>query len=320
MKTALITGITGQDGAYLSQLLIEKGYCVIGTTRNKKTIKFSKLSYLGLSKKIIIEQCNLLDSSSVINLIKKFNPSEIYNLAAQSSVGHSFKDPIGTINFNTSSVLNLLEAIHITNPYIRFYQASSSEMYGKINNLPITECSLFNPISPYGVSKANAHLIVSYYRNTLKLFASTGVLFNHESFLRDDSFFIKKVIRQSIELANGKHQYLLVGNIDVKRDFGYAKPYTEAMWLILQNKQPDDFIICSGISISLREIIYYIFNKLHISIDKLRIDEGLYRPNEILDIYGDNTKARRELGWSYEMSFYDVIDILLEEEMASYIN
>ncbi len=314
-KTAFITGISGQDGAYLSKLLLEKGYKVVGITRNSNEDNFEKLRLLSIANQVVMEECDLLDLSSIIKLISKYKPDEIYNLAAQSSVGLSFKKPIETINFNIVSVLNLLEAIRIMKFNIKFYQASSSEMYGKVANLPVRINTPMHPLSPYAISKASAHWIVVNYRESYGLFSCNGVLFNHESFLRSSGFFVKKVISESVQNRNNSDWVLKVGNIDIKRDFGYSPNYVEAMWLMLQVNTPSDFIICSGKSITLRSIIEYIFNTLDISLDKLVIDKDLIRPTEIEDMYGDNTPANKELGWNYRLDFYDVLDILIQQEI-----
>lgn len=315
MKTAFITGISGQDGAYLSQLLVGKGYEIIGITRNNHTDNLERLRHLKIDENIIMEECDLLDISSIITLINKYKPIEIYNLAAQSSVGLSFKQPIGTINFNIVSVLNLLEAIRLIKPDIRFYQASSSEMYGKVKILPVTINTPMHPLSPYAISKASAHWTVVNYREAYGLYACNGVLFNHESHLRSTGFFVKKVLHETVRNRNNTDWVLKVGNIDIKRDFGYSPNYVEAMWLMLQAEIPDDFIICSGKSITLRSIIEYIFDKMDISLDKLVIDDAFMRPTDIEDIYGDNIPAKTKLGWNYDLDFYEVLDILITEEL-----
>jgi GDPmannose 4,6-dehydratase len=314
MKTAIITGITGQDGAYLSQLLLKKGYRVIGFVRNSKGSALTKLSYLGIRDQIIFEECNLLDLSNILKLIKHHEPDEIYNLAAQSSVKASFDQPIATVEFNIISVINLLEAIRLVDKEIRFYQASSSEMYGKVDDLPITEKTPMHPLSPYAISKAAAHWIAINYRESYDLFTCCGILFNHESILRDKTFFTKKVIMDSIELARGERDVLRVGNIGISRDFGYAPRYVEAMWSMLQYHRPDDYIICSGKSIGLREIIDHIFMRLSLDESKIVVDPSLYRPTDIDNIYGDNSKVKATLGWEYNTSFFDVLDLLIEEQ------
>ena len=317
MKTAIITGISGQDGPYLAKLLLEKGYKVIGTVRSYRCVNTKGFQYLGIENKIILEELDLLDIANVVRLMQKYNPDEIYNLAAQSSVGLSFEQPLGTFSFNTTSVNNLLESIRLFSPSTKLYQASSSEMYGRVKNMPITLETPMHPISPYGVSKMASYFMITTYRESYGLFVSNGVLFNHESYLRSNNFFVKKVIRDAIAIKNGKLQFLKVGNLDVKRDFGYAPLYVEAMWKILQNKIADDFIICSGVSIKLRDIVEYVFDKLQLDIKLIKVDEALLRPNEIDEIYGDNSKAKELLDWKYEMSFFDVLNILIDEEIGS---
>lgn len=318
MKTAIVTGITGQDGAYLSQLLLSQGYEVVGITRSYNNSNLSKLKYLKIDKDIHLEECDLTDIPSIISILKKHKPSEIYNLAAQSSVGLSFEQPIGTITFNSLSVLNLLESIRIQDKDIRFYQASSSEMFGKVTHLPITEESPMHPLSPYAISKATAFWSVVNYRESYGLFACNGILFNHESYLRTNNFFVKKIVRNSIDISEGKLDTLNVGNIDIKRDFGYAPEYVKPMWLMLQYHKADDYIICSGTSVSLREIIYHVFDRLSISHDKVKSDSSLFRPTDIEDIYGDNVKAKSRLSWSYNYNFFEILDKLLEEELRNY--
>ena len=315
MKTAIITGITGQDGAYLSQLLLKKGYKVIGLTRG--STKSNNLEYLRIEEQIEIEECDLNDISAIIKVIIKYKPSEFYNLAAQSSVSKSFEQPIGTINYNVTSVLNILESIRITEKNIKFYQASSSEMYGSVASLPITINTPMHPLSPYAISKATAFWIVANYRESYGLYCCNGVLFNHESYLRSNNFFIKKVISECVKFRNDEQWYLKVGNIDIKRDFGFSPKYVEAMFLMLQQNKPNDFIICSGKSISLRSIIIYIFRKLDIPIDRLKIQESLYRPTDIQDTYGDPSLANQLLSWDYNMDFYEVLDVLIAEEIEN---
>jgi len=318
MKIAIITGVTGQDGAYLSKLLLEKDYKVIGLLRNKNSVNLDKLNYLNITDKIIFENCDLTNLGEIINIINQYKPTEIYNLASQSSVGVSFNNPIETLNFNILSTANILEAIKILDKSIKFYQASSSEMFGKTNNLPFTEDSIFHPVSPYGISKASAHWITVNYRESFGLFTTSGILFNHESVLRGNNFIIKKIIRTAFDILNDKKEILEVGNIDIKRDFGYAPKYVEAMYLMMQHIKPNDYIISSGISLSIREIIYYIFDKLNIDRNKIIINKDFFRPNEIEDIYGDSTKAKKVLNWDYNISFFEVLDILIEEEKKLY--
>jgi GDPmannose 4,6-dehydratase len=317
MKTAIITGVSGQDGPYLAKLLLEKNYKVIGTVRSYRSSSNKNLEYLGIENQVYLEELDLLDMANVIRLIQKYRPDEIYNLAAQSSVGLSFDQPIGTFSFNTASVNNLLESIRLFSSATKFYQASSSEMYGRVKTMPIKLETPMHPISPYGVSKMASYFMIKTYRESYDLFTCNGVLFNHESFLRSNNFFIKKVIKDSIAIKNKKLDKLVVGNLNVKRDFGYAPKYVEAMWKILQAERPDDFIICSGESIFLRDIVEYIFDKFEIDKNLIIENKDFFRPNEILDIYGDNFKAKNDLNWQYNYSFFDVLDILIEEEMRT---
>lgn len=318
MKSAIITGVTGQDGAYLTRLLLEKGYKVIGLIRSQYGSNLSRLKYLDLLEKIELVECDQSDLSQVLNIIARYKPDEVYNLAAQSSVSLSFQQPIGTINFNIQSVLNMLEAIRLLNPAIRFYQASSSEMFGKVNNLPITEESIVHPLSPYAISKVTAHYVCINYRESYNLYTSCGILFNHESYLRGENFFVKKIIKGAIDIAHGKKEFLEVGNLDIKRDFGWSEKYVEAMWLLLQQDKPDDYIISSGKSITLREIVHYVFDKLGVDRSKIKTNPLFFRPTEIEDIYGSNKKARTMLNWQYDMDFFEVLNIIIEEEYNNY--
>ncbi|HOY14247.1 MAG TPA: GDP-mannose 4,6-dehydratase [Saprospiraceae bacterium] len=313
-KTAIITGITGQDGAFLSELLLDKGYHVMGIVRSLNSFNKKGLEYLGILDKVEIVECSLLDFTQISNLLKSTKPSEIYNLAAQSSVSVSFKQPIDTFHFNTISVINLLEAIKLIDPSIKFYQASSSEMFGDINQLPILEDSIFHPKSPYAISKASAHWLCVNYRESYGLFISCGILFNHESYLRSDSFFIKKVLSSARLISEGKMENLTVGNIDIKRDFGYAPKYVEAMYKMLQHHEARNFLVCSGQSVSLRDIIYYVFDRYNLSHELVVVDEKLIRPAEIPDIYGSPENTKSMLHWDYDFTINDLLDKLIEEE------
>jgi len=317
-KTALITGISGQDGAYLSQLLLNKGYKIIGLVRSHSYSDLKGLHYLGIADGIRIEECDLSDFSQVIKLIEQFQPDEIYNLAAQSSVSLSFKQPISTFSFNTISVFNLLEAVKMVNMKIKFYQASSSEMFGSINHLPITEDAEFHPKSPYAISKAAAHWICVNYKESYGMYVCCGILFNHESYLRNKNFFVKKVLQEAVEIKNGKRDILEVGNLDIKRDFGYAPKFVEAMYLMMQKENPANYLICSGRSVALRDIVDIVFEKLNIDKNKIKISQKLYRPAEIENIYGNPEKAKKELGWQYDMSIEKIIDVLVKEEIDNY--
>jgi GDPmannose 4,6-dehydratase len=317
MKRALITGISGQDGAYLSKLLLEKGYEVFGVTRSFKSLNTDALEYLGVKDAVQIEECDLTDLMCVNGIFRQFQPDEIYNLASQSSVGLSFAKPVETLNYNIVSVINILETIRTISPATKFYQASSSEMFGNVEQLPIREDSIINPASPYAISKAAAHWAVKNYRESYGLFACCGILFNHESYLRGPNFFVKKVIREAIKIKNEEQDVLKVGNLNIKRDFGYAPDYVVAMWKMLQQDIPGEYIICSGESIYLKQIVEYVFNYLGIDKSKIIVDEKLLRPNEIQDIYGDNTKAMEKLNWDYDKNFFEVLNILIEEEKSN---
>ena len=320
MKTAMITGITGQDGAYLTKFLLTKGYNIIGLLRNNKEADLKNLEYLGLNdnNKVRFIKTDLLNLSNIIKILETIDINEIYNLAAQSSVGLSFNQPIETLEFNIVSTAKLLEAMRITNPKIKFYQASSSEMFGNVKkkNLPINENFLLRPISPYGISKAASHWITVNYREAHKLFAVCGISFNHESVLRNKNFVTKKIINTAVKISLGLADELRLGNIKVYRDWGYAPKYIEAMWLMLQQDNPDDYIISSGEVHSLEKFVVKVFEKLNLNVDKfVKIDESLYRPNDLEINYGDNSKAKNKLNWNYDMSFDQLIYKLVEDEI-----
>lgn len=314
MKKALITGITGQDGAYLTQLLLRLNWDVTGVLDPHRPARLGKLEYLGIADKISLYSCTLTDRGSVQRMVEEETPDVIFNLAAQSSVGASFGDPIGTIEFNVASVLNLLEAVKAEGTGIRFYQASSSEMYGAVDRLPVTETTPMHPRSPYAISKATAHWSTINYRESYDLFACCGILFNHESYLRDGRFFVKKVITEALDVADGLKDGIRVGNLDVRRDFGYGPEYVKAMYSIATAETPGDYLVCSGRSISLRQILDHVLKRNGLSWDIVMVDKALYRPADIADMYGDGTKACKELGWNYDMGFLKVLDILIEEE------
>ncbi|MBE3128765.1 MAG: GDP-mannose 4,6-dehydratase [Actinobacteria bacterium] len=320
MKTAMITGITGQDGAYLTKFLLTKGYNIIGLVRKNKEADLKNLEYLGFNdnSKVRFIKTDLLNLSNIIKILETIDINEIYNLAAQSSVGLSFNQPIETLEFNIVSTAKLLEAMRITNPKIKFYQASSSEMFGNVKkeNLPINENFLLHPISPYGISKAASHWITLNYRETHNLFAVCGIFFNHESVLRNKNFVTKKIINTAVKISLGLADELRLGNIKVYRDWGYAPKYVEAMWLILQQNTPEDYIISSGEAHSLKEFVVKVFEKLNLNVDKfVKIDESLYRPNDLEINYGDNSKAKNKLNWNYDMSFGQLIYKLVEDEI-----
>ena len=317
MKTALITGITGQDGAYLSRMLLDKGYRVCGLTRANKEEDLYRLQYLKTDRDVELYPCDLMDGEEIAGLIRQIKPDEIYNLAAQSSVSQSFREPALTLSLNYISVLNLLEGIRRQDGGARLFQASSSDMYGGITTLPVTLDRPLEPVSPYAVSKAAAHWMVTNYRSVYGMYACTGVMFNHESYLRGENFFVKKVIRQSLEIRKGLREKLVVGNITPKRDFGYAPAYVNAMWRMLQQDCADDYMICTGRSIQLKKIIATVFDILNIPMDRLETSMELYRPEDIQEVYGDPTKARENLGWEFKEDFETVLEWLVSEELEN---
>ena len=318
MKTAIITGITGQDGAYLSKFLLEKDYRVVGITRNLQVGNLNGLNFLGIENEVELVEANVFDLSNIIRLLEKYQPEEFYNLAAQSSVGLSFEQPIGTLEYNIISVANILESIRILNKNIKFYQSSSSEMYGNVdkNILPIDENFIIHPASPYAISKAAAHWISINYREAYNLFVSSGILFNHESVLRRQNFVTKKIITSALKIKRGKQDSLKVGNTAIKRDWGYAPEYIKVMWKMLNVPKPDDYIICTGEAHTLQQFIEKVFINCGLDPAKYMIyDKNLFRPVELEVIYGNQQKANKILDWHYNMSFDDLINKLIEDEI-----
>ena len=316
---AIITGISGQDGAYLAKELLRKGINVIGVVRNELS-SLAGLDYLGIKNEVEIVKLNLGNAIEVNSYFKNKQPDFLFNLAAQSSVADSFKNPHSTILFNLHSTLNMLEAIRSHSRHTHLYQATSSEMYGSVDNLPICENTLLNPQSPNAISKSACHHLVRNYRESYNLHVSSGILFNHESVLRRENFFIMKIIKSALDIYHGKQDFLEVGNIDIKRDFGYAPYYVRAMTKMVEMNEPDDYIICSGKSISLRVIIHHLFNYLNIDLDRIKINQKFFRPSEIVDIYGDNSKAKNKLGWDYQMEFTDVLEEIVIEYQNNFYN
>lgn len=317
MSTALITGISGQDGCYLARFLIQRGYKVIGTTRQIKKAHLERFRFLGIDRQVVLVEEDLLKLDRIIGLLQSHQPNEIYNFSAQSSVASSFQTPRETLHNNFISTSNLLEAVRLFGSNTKFYQASSSEMIGNISEaqLPITEQTLLQPASPYAVSKAAAHWLAVNYRESYKLFIVCGILFNHASALRSFEFVTKKIINTALDIQAGKQVKLSLGNTSVVRDWGYAPKYVEAMWLMMQQSKPDDYIIASGEGHSIDEFARLVFKKLKLDFDKnVVIDKRLFRPNELVKIYGSNEKTRDRLGWNYSMSFTQLIDQLIEDE------
>ncbi len=318
MKTAIIIGITGQDSAYLSKLLLSKGYNVVGITRNLLEPNYKNLLYLGIQSEIEMIEITQSEPDRIERILKKYKPDEIYNLGAQSSVGQSFVDPVNTISYNILSVLYWLEGIKKLQLATRFYQASSSEMFGNVRNtdLPLTESLIFHPASPYGVSKAAAHWLTVNYREANNIFSACGILFNHESTLRGSNYVVKKIINAAVKIKLGiNDQPIFVGNTSVKRDWGYAPKYVEAMWKILQYHKAEDFLICSGNVMSLTDLISLVMTNLNLDEEKyIKVDPQLFRPVDLEEIYGDNTKAKSLLNWDYNISNEQLIETLINDE------
>lgn len=316
-KTAIITGVSGQDGAYLLKHLIKYNIKCIGIVRKNPFKQFPiGLSYLGLKSKVKLINCNLENSQEVNKLLSEIKPDLFFNLAAQSSVGKSFNSPFETINFNNNSLLNILEAIRIFSPETRFYQASSSEIYGNVNSyeLPVTELTPTNPISPYGVSKEFGFKCVKLYREAYGLYCVSGILFNHESCLRRDGFVINKVINHAIAQSRGLKSKLILGDINVVRDWGYAPKYVEAIFLMLKQEIPADLIISSGLSTSLKDFLTNIYLSLKLDIrDFVEIDESLFRLNELNAIFGSPELAKENLKWEYNFSNEQLAKKLVED-------
>ncbi|MBL4577482.1 MAG: GDP-mannose 4,6-dehydratase, partial [Flavobacteriales bacterium] len=276
MNTALITGISGQDGAYLAKLLLERGYDVLGTSRTLDSINLYRLSFLGIRDRVKVLECSFTSQEDVTRLIEEVAPDEVYNLAAQSSVGYSFENPIGAFESNILGVTYLLNAVRKTKKKIRFYHASSSEMFGNINELPVREDSYFRPSSPYGISKAASHWLTINYREGYDMFAVCGILFNHESCLRGQNYVTKKIIEGAIKIANGEMDKLKLGNLNVTRDWGYAPKYVEAMWMMLQQGEPRDYLVCTNSHISLKDFVVLVFEQVNLNFDDhVEIDTSL---------------------------------------------
>lgn len=315
MATALITGISGQDGAYLSKLLLEKGYEVVGTSRSPNTDHLYRLAFLDIRDKIEVLETSLDSQVEVDRIIQDVAPDEIYNLSAQSSVGYSFENPIGAFESNLLAVTFLLSAVKSSQKRIKFYQASSSEMFGNINRLPVKEDSYFHPSSPYGISKAAAHWLTINYREGYDLYAVCGILFNHESSLRGEYYVTKKIIRGAIDISQGNLDKLMLGNLSVTRDWGYAPKYVEAMYMMLQQEEPKDYLVCSNSHITLQEFVEKALNQLNLNIkDHVEIDPSLYRVVDLDKMWGDNTKTKAELNWTYDYSIDDLISKLIADE------
>lgn len=315
MKKALVTGVTGQDGSYLAELLLAKGYKVTGMVRRSSTENFERVEHL--RDKITIRQADLLDQLSLIDLIEETEPDEIYNLAAQSFVPTSWIQPALTGEFTALGVTKMLEAIRLVNKKIKFYQASSSEMFGKVLEIPQNEKTPFYPRSPYGVAKVYGHFITVNYRESYDIFAVSGILFNHESPRRGLEFVTRKISDGVARIKLGLAHELRLGNLDAKRDWGFAGDYVEAMWMMLQQKQAQDFVIATGETHSVREFAEIAFEYVGLNWKKyVKVDKSLFRPAEVEQLVGDASKARRILGWKPRVGFKELVHMMVDADLA----
>jgi GDPmannose 4,6-dehydratase len=314
VKRALITGISGQDGSYLADLLLEKGYEVHGMVRRSSTQTLGRLAHI--RDDIVLHTGDLLDQRSLVDVLGDCKPDEIYNLAATSFVGASWSQPVLTAELSAVGVTRMLEAMREVMPEARFYQASSSEMFGNAREVPQNERTPFYPRSPYGVAKCYGHFITVNYRETYKLFAASGIAFNHESERRGLEYVTRKVTHGAAAIKLGLEEELALGNIDAKRDWGYAKDYVEAMWLMLQQDRPDDYVIATGEVHSVRELVRVAFE--HVGLDPerhIRIDPRFLRPTEVEHLIGDASKARENLGWRPRTSFDEMIRLMVDADL-----
>ena len=318
MKTALISGISGQDGSYLAKLLLEKGYNVCGTSRDAQMSTFKNLSYLGIREQIKLDSMSLNDFRSVLQILTKYQPDEIYNLAGQSSVGLSFEQPVETLESIATGTLNLLEAIRFIGEKIKLYNASSSECFGDTEGQTATEITPFRPRSPYAVAKSAAFWEVANYREAYNLFACSGILFNHESPLRPQRFVTQKIVSVVSRIAQGSKEKLSLGNISVQRDWGWAPEYVKAMFLMLQQDEPDDYIIATGETYSLQDFVLEAFTSVGLDWqDHVEIDQSLYRPTDISVGRANPIKAEQKLGWKANYKMPDVVRMMVKERMAN---
>ena len=316
-KNALITGITGQDGAYLAKLLLDKGYRVFGLHARRSTDTLWRLRQLGVESGVNLIDGDLTDMSAVIRAMEKSAAEEVYNLGAQSFVGSSWDQPLLTANVTGVGALNVLEAVRIVNPKARFYQASTSEMFGLIQESMQSETTPFYPRSPYGVAKLYAHWMTVNYRESFGLHASSGILFNHESPLRGIEFVTRKVTDAVARIKQGKQKELRLGNIDAKRDWGFAGDYVEAMWLMLQQDRPDDYVVATGLTTTVRDMCRIAFN--HVGLkheDHVVIDPKFYRPAEVEVLLGNPAKAKAKLGWVAQTNLETLITMMVDADMA----
>ena len=331
MKKALITGITGQDGSYLTELLLEKGYKVYGLIRRKSKEDFGNVEHL--KDKITFIYADMTDLASLVNAIKISDADEIYNLAAQSFVKSSWDSPVSTAEINALGVLNLLEAIRLVKPTARFYQASTSEMFGKVQEIPQKETTPFYPRSPYGVAKLYGHWITINYRESYNLFACSGILFNHESERRGLEFVTRKITHAAAMIKEGKQEFVELGNLDAKRDWGHSKDYVKAMWLMLQQDQPDDYVVATGETRTVREFAKEAFKAIGIDVEfkgtgldevgvnkangkvVIKVNKDFYRPAEVELLIGNPKKAEEKLHWKREITFHELVERMAKNDL-----
>jgi GDPmannose 4,6-dehydratase len=313
--TALITGITGQDGSYLAEFLLDKGYRVVGMTRHSSTNSNERIEHLG--DRLELVQGDLLDQASLSTAIQTVRPTEVYNLGAQSFVPTSWNQPVLTGEFTGLGVTRILEAIRQVDPTIRFYQASSSEMFGKVREVPQTELTAFHPRSPYGVAKAYGHFLTVNYRESFGLYAVSGILFNHESPRRGLEFVTRKITDGAARIKLGLATELRVGNLDAQRDWGFAGDYVRAMWAMLQQDEPTDFVVATGIAHSVRDVCQVAFERLGLDYEKsIVVDPALHRPAEVDHLRGDAGRARAMLGWAPTVDFRALIEMMVDADFA----
>jgi GDPmannose 4,6-dehydratase len=316
VKRALVTGITGQDGSYLAELLLDKGYEVHGLVHGSTDGRFERLD--GVIDRITLHPGDVLDEHSLVGVLRRSLPDEVYNLAAMSSVAESWRLAVATAEYTAVGVTRLIEGIRQVCPEARFYQASSSEMFGRAREKPQSEATPFYPRSPYGVAKAYGHFITVNYRESFGLHASSGILFNHESPRRGQSFVTRRISRGVAEIKLGLAEELILGDLEVRRDWGYAKEYVEAMWLMLQEPEADDFVIGTGVSHSVRDLVEVAFACVDLKAeDHVRVDPALARPADIEELVADASKARKELGWEPRTSFEEVVELMVRADLEA---
>lgn len=318
-KVALITGINGQDGSYLAEHLLEKNYTVVGLERRtvcESADKMRNISHINGSERLVIEQGDVTDLSSLQRIVDEYRPQEIYNLAAQSHVGVSFRTPLSTTEINLNGCLNLLETIRLIDPKIKFYQASTSEMFGDNIKCPQNENTYFSPVSPYACAKLASHHLVGTYRKSYGIFACSGILFNHESPRRGENFVTRKITKAAARIKMGLQDELRLGNLEAQRDWGFAGDYVRAMHMMLQHSEADDYVVATGETNSVQDFLQYVFDYAGLSVEEhVIIDPKFYRPCEVPKLWGDPSKIKRILGWQPNVSFKELAIMMYESDL-----